>query len=48
MLGRDTSTEYSYQCLSCEDHFVSDESHMGQVSCPDCGSSDVRSVVTEP
>jgi DNA-directed RNA polymerase subunit RPC12/RpoP len=48
ILSGDTSTtEYEYQCLACKDHFVTDESHMARVSCPGCGSSDVRSVVTE-
>ena len=47
LFGNEPSTEYEYQCLSCSDHFVSAESHMARVSCPNCGSSDVRSVATE-
>lgn len=47
ILGRDGSTDFEYQCLTCKDHFVTDESHMARVSCPGCGSSDVRTVVAE-
>ncbi|WP_162562329.1 FmdB family zinc ribbon protein [Salinigranum rubrum] len=47
MLDRGESREYEYQCLTCTDHFVTDEAHMARVACPDCGSSDVRSVAGE-
>lgn len=38
---------YTYQCLSCNEQFVTDEAHMARVSCPGCGSNDVRSVAPE-
>jgi Zn finger protein HypA/HybF involved in hydrogenase expression len=47
MLGREAPTEYEYQCLACNDHFVTEEAHMARVSCPGCGSSDIRSVATQ-
>ncbi|WP_372911368.1 hypothetical protein [Salinigranum sp.] len=47
MLGREPSREYEYQCLACSEHFVTDEAHMARVSCPGCGSADVRSVAAE-
>jgi rRNA maturation endonuclease Nob1 len=36
---------YTYQCLLCNEQFVTEESHMAEVSCPGCGASNVRSVV---
>jgi Zn finger protein HypA/HybF involved in hydrogenase expression len=47
LFGGESSTTYEYQCLTCDGHFTSEEAHMARVSCPDCGSSDVRSVATE-
>jgi predicted RNA-binding Zn-ribbon protein involved in translation (DUF1610 family) len=48
VLGRDTPGQsYTYQCLACNEQFVSDEAHMARVSCPGCGASDVRSVATD-
>ena len=48
VLGRDTPAQsYTYQCLACNEQFTTDEAHMARVSCPGCGSSDVRSVAHE-
>jgi rRNA maturation endonuclease Nob1 len=48
VLGRGTeSRSYTYQCLICNEEFVTDESHMARVSCPGCGANDVRSVAGE-
>ena len=43
----DAATSYTYQCLACDEQFVSDESHMARVSCPGCGANDVRSVAAD-
>ncbi|WP_318567304.1 hypothetical protein [Salinigranum marinum] len=42
-----TARSYTYLCMSCNEQFVSEESHMAKVSCPGCGATDVRSVVSE-
>ena len=48
VIGRDTSgRSYTYQCRTCDEQFVTEESHMARVSCPGCGSNDVRSVAGE-
>lgn len=38
-------TEHTYNCRECQRTFESTESHMGKVSCPKCGSSNIREVV---
>jgi predicted RNA-binding Zn-ribbon protein involved in translation (DUF1610 family) len=45
--GQSTARSYTYLCMSCNERFVSEESHMAKVSCPGCGATDVRSVVSE-
>jgi len=47
VLGGQSARSYTYLCMSCNEQFVSEESHMAKVSCPGCGATDVRSVVTE-
>jgi rRNA maturation endonuclease Nob1 len=42
--GGSDDQSYTYQCLLCNEQFMTEESHMAKVSCPGCGANNVRSV----
>ena len=44
-VGMADKTEYTYNCRECQRTFESTESQMGEVKCPNCGSSNIREVV---
>lgn len=43
MLGGEDRT-FEYRCDRCETRFESSEADMSAVSCPECGSTKIRSV----
>lgn len=44
-VGAGSETEFAYNCRECDATFDSAESHMGEVSCPYCESTNVRQIV---